>query len=147
MAHVHSFRDYLLSPAAVEYREWQMFPHVPWPCGGDCVPWLQSLQYAGGHRQYGHYRQTLECRDWHRAMHTHCELGREGGRGEGEGEGWGRRKGRRGVFSLRIWWCLSLCAQGHSAEVICVNFSTTGDLTLTGSFDNTVNIWDTATGE
>ena len=37
--------------------------------------------------------------------------------------------------------------QGHSAEVICVNFSTSGDRILTGSFDHTVSVWDTATGK
>ena len=89
------FKNCILSPAAVEYREWQMLPHVPWPCRGDCVPWFQSFQYTGGHRQYGHHRQTLECGDWHRTMHTHCEFGREEGRGAGE-----RDKGRRGKGSI-----------------------------------------------
>ena len=138
-----SFRGSNLSPSAVEYGEWQVFPHVPWPCRGDRVPWFQSFQYTGSHRQYGHHCQTLERGNWYRAMHTHCELGREG-RGR-EGRGGGREGGRKkvsGEYSLCCWH-----TQGHSAEVICVNFSTTGDQILTGSFDNTVNIWDTATGE
>ncbi len=37
--------------------------------------------------------------------------------------------------------------QGHSAEVICASFNTTGSQILTGSFDNTVAVWDTATGK
>lgn len=75
----------------------------------------------------------------------------EGGKGREWGDGSeGKEEGEWRVFSLRIWCCgcfVSGHIQGHSAEVICVNFSTTGDQTLTGSFDNTVNIWDTATGE
>lgn len=39
------------------------------------------------------------------------------------------------------------CVQGHSAEVICISFSTVGDKVLTGSFDNTVTVWDTAEGK
>ena len=60
----------------------------------------------------------------------------------GEGEG---KKGS--ILSEDLVVSLCTHTQGHSAEVICVSFNTTGDLTLTGSFDNTVNIWDTATGE
>ena len=36
--------------------------------------------------------------------------------------------------------------QGHSAEIISCSFNTTGDQLLTGSFDHTVSVWDTATG-
>ena len=43
--------------------------------------------------------------------------------------------------------CLSVCLmQGHSAEVICVQFNSTGSQLVTGSFDHTACIWDTETG-
>ena len=35
---------------------------------------------------------------------------------------------------------LSSC-QGHSSEIICVSFNQSGELLLTGSFDNTVGVW------
>ena len=37
--------------------------------------------------------------------------------------------------------------EGHSAEIVSLNFNTDGDRLLTGSFDNTAKIWDTSTGE
>ena len=33
--------------------------------------------------------------------------------------------------------------QGHSAEVICLHFTSSGERLLTGSFDHTVALWDT----
>lgn len=36
--------------------------------------------------------------------------------------------------------------QGHSEEVICLSFTTVGDILLTGSFDQTINTWDAASG-
>lgn len=35
--------------------------------------------------------------------------------------------------------------QGHSAEVICLHFTSSGERLLTGSFDHTVALWDTET--
>lgn len=37
--------------------------------------------------------------------------------------------------------------KGHTSEVICVGFSTSGDQVLTGSFDHTAILWDVATGK
>ena len=38
------------------------------------------------------------------------------------------------------------CVQGHSSEVICVHFNSTGSQLATGSFDHTSIVWDTHTG-
>lgn len=37
-------------------------------------------------------------------------------------------------------------SQGHSAEIITLSFNTTGDRIITGSFDNTVAVWEVVTG-
>ena len=36
---------------------------------------------------------------------------------------------------------------GHTAEIVSLQFNSDGDLVLTGSFDNTAKIWDVNTGE
>ena len=36
--------------------------------------------------------------------------------------------------------------QGHSSEVICVQFNNSGSHVATGSFDHTAIVWDTQTG-
>ena len=53
------------------------------------------------------------------------------------------------VENLVLYWIHTyhhLCQQGHSAEVICVHFNSVGDMLITGSFDNTVSVWDPASG-
>ena len=91
---------------AVEHRDWQVLPHVPWAQWGDRVPRIQPLQYLGGHRQHGHHCQTLECGDWGRAVHPLCEWRRvqgeveesaRGGGGKYEGGGEGMRGEEEGV--------------------------------------------------
>ena len=37
--------------------------------------------------------------------------------------------------------------QGHTGEIISVNFNTRGDQVITASFDRTVAIWDVRTGK
>ena len=49
-------------------------------------------------------------------------------------------------FSSTFIMNLVVYPQGHSAEIISCSFNTTGDQLLTGSFDHTVSVWDTATG-
>lgn len=49
-------------------------------------------------------------------------------------------------FSSTFIMNLFVYPQGHSAEIISCSFNTTGDQLLTGSFDHTVRVWDTATG-
>lgn len=49
-------------------------------------------------------------------------------------------------FSSTFIMNLFVYPQGHSAEIISCSFNTTGDQLLTGSFDHTVSVWDTATG-
>ena len=39
-----------------------------------------------------------------------------------------------------------MSAQGHTAEIVSLNFNQHGDQIITGSFDHTVKIWDTRTG-
>ena len=36
--------------------------------------------------------------------------------------------------------------QGHTAEIVSLNFNTTGTTIITGSFDHTVKVWDMRTG-
>ena len=40
-----------------------------------------------------------------------------------------------------------LFQQGHSAEIISLSFNQTGTHLITGSFDNTVMVWDVKTGK
>jgi len=47
------------------------------------------------------------------------------------------------LFSLNI----TVLLQGHSGEIICLSFNSRGDQILTGSFDNTVCLWDVNTGQ
>ena len=93
------------------------------------MPDLQPCQYPGGHGQHGHHGPAV---------------GRGGRRGEGY-------SGGRWLAGTRVAWSLEgdviLPVQGHSAEVICANFNTSGDRISTGSFDHTVSVWDTATGK
>jgi len=43
---------------------------------------------------------------------------------------------------------LYLCLlQGHTAEIISLSFNATGTHLITGSFDNTVMVWDVNTGK
>ncbi len=37
--------------------------------------------------------------------------------------------------------------EGHSAEIVSLNFNMDGDKLLTGSFDNTARLWETTTGK
>jgi WD40 repeat protein len=39
-----------------------------------------------------------------------------------------------------------LSVQGHTAEIVSLNFNQTGNQIITGSFDHTVKVWDTRTG-
>lgn len=36
--------------------------------------------------------------------------------------------------------------QGHSAEVLCLSFDSSGGQLVTGSFDHTLAVWDVASG-
>lgn len=36
---------------------------------------------------------------------------------------------------------------GHTAEIVSLNFNSTGDQIITGSFDHTVKVWDVKSGK
>ena len=40
------------------------------------------------------------------------------------------------LFVLLVAW------QGHTAEIVSLNFNTAGDTIITGSFDHTIKVWD-----
>ena len=65
--------------------------------------------------------------------------------------GLGPRRGillSRDDFTCRFFCFLHihLINQGHTAEIVSLNFNTYGDLIITGSFDHTSKLWDVRSG-
>ena len=53
--------------------------------------------------------------------------------------------GRSPSLSLCLCLCFAACVlsrQGHTAEIVSLNFNRTGNQIITGSFDHTVRVWD-----
>lgn len=63
----------------------------------------------------------------------------------------GRMCSGAGDSTARIWDCNTQTPfkklQGHSSWILCVSYSPCGTMIATGSMDNSVRLWDSATGE
>ena len=58
----------------------------------------------------------------------------------------GREAHASGRLRTRLLLLRRRACQGHTAEIVSLNFNNDGDRLITGSFDHTTKVWDVKSG-